>query len=713
MSAKIRNKAISNIIKLKSAKSDLSTFGSVSQAFAEDVFTLARMKQDLSEETYKSLISTIREGKTLEIGVAKPVAQAMKNWAISRGATHYTHWFQPLTGSTAEKHDSFLNADRKGGIEMSFSGKTLIKGEPDASSFPSGGLRSTFEARGYTAWDPTSPAFIKRTKFGATLCIPTAFYSYTGDALDKKVPLLRSMQVVSKQVKRLLACFGKETKRVITTLGAEQEYFLVDKQLFFGRLDLVQCGRTLFGNVPAKHQQMEDHYFGSIKQRVLNFMTEVDIALWRLGIPVKTRHNEVAPSQFEIATDFEDLNLAVDHNMMIMETLREVAGRHGFVCLLHEKPFTGINGSGKHNNWSIEADGVNLLNPGKDPSSNAIFLTVLCAILKGVDQYAELLRATVATAGNEHRLGASEAPPAIVSIFLGEDLTNILDKIGVKTEEQIHQKSDFLVGVETLPSFPYDITDRNRTSPFAFTGNKFEFRAVGSEQTCSGPTVVLNLIFSKAIDEIATELEGVKKEEFNIKLQNILRTIVKNHKRVIFNGDNYSDEWVKMAKQRGLSNIVETPKALEHLIEEKTVALFEKYKVLSEAELTSRYLVYKDIYDKTKIIEGNLVMQMANTLFIPVSIRYLKLLLSTCNLQKKVGNCTGDDFICKKIKQIEGLINDAGKDIESLRQALSKEDITLVKKLCGKVRATIDTLEGIVDDQLWPVPKYGELLFIQ
>ena len=710
MGIKTREKGIINIIKKNSEGGNLSNFEGILKNFAENVFTLKTMRRYLSEETYNSLLLTMRQGQSLKIDIAEPVANAMKDWAIENGATHYTHWFQPLTGSTAEKHDSFLNIDKNYEIKMSFSGKTLIKGEPDASSFPSGGLRSTFEARGYTAWDPTSPAFIKKAKNGSTLCIPTAFYSYNGDALDKKIPVLKSTKIVSEQVKRLMKCFGQDTQRVITTLGAEQEYFLIDKQLFYARQDLVQCGRTLFGTIPAKHQQMEDHYFGNIKQRVLDCMMEVDIELWRLGIPVKTRHNEVAPSQYEIAAEFEELNLAVDHNMIVMETLKLVASRHGLICLLNEKPFTGINGSGKHNNWSIATDGVNLFNPGKDVKSNLIFLTSLCAVLAGVDEYAELLRATVATAGNEHRLGASEAPPAIISIFLGEKLTEILTKIelGSKDSEQTDQKMQ--LGVDTLPNLPLDITDRNRTSPFAFTGNKFEFRAVGSEQTCAGPTVVLNLIFADALANILDQLENIPKENFNSKLQSILKNIIKKHKRIIFNGDNYSAEWEEEAKKRGLSNIVDTDSALDEMISEKSIKLFKKYGLLSLSEITSRHQVYKEIYQKTKLIEGKVVVKMTQTSFLPAAVKYMNKLLSA---NQKLAVLKGKSlYLAETIEKIKKLIDDTYSFLGELEVAISNSDIKSVKIEMDKIRKNVDTLELIVDDELWPVPKYSELLFI-
>ena len=523
--------------------------------FGEDVFNAQAMRNYLSKETCKKLLATIDEGAPLDANIAGEVAHAMKRWALDRGATHFTHWFQPLTGSTAEKHDSFLELE-DGKPIMVFSGKNLIVGEPDASSFPSGGLRSTFEARGYTAWDPTSPAFIKRHGNGATLCIPTAFCSYTGEALDKKTPLLRSLQALSKSTQRLMTCFKAAPKKTTVTLGAEQEYFLIDKRFYLQRPDLYQAGRTIFGATPAKHQQMDDHYFGSIPTRILNFMNDVEVELWKLGIPAKTRHNEVAPAQFELAPIFEEVNLACDHNMQIMEVLRQVADRHGLVCLLHEKPFAGVNGSGKHNNWSITYGHGNLLNPGKDPHQNAVFLTTLCAVIYAVDTHADLLRMTVAGAGNDHRLGANEAPPAIVSMYLGDQLMDVIEQLEQGVPKSSKQAGAMRIGADMLPPLPRDATDRNRTSTFAFTGNKFEFRAPGSSQSCSEPNVVLNTIVAEAFDMIAEQLEKLDEKNFHAGLQKILQKIVKEHKKVVFNGNGYTDEWIAEAERRGLPNIV-------------------------------------------------------------------------------------------------------------------------------------------------------------
>jgi len=590
----------------------------VHEFFAENVFSLKAMREHLSEEAYKSLLSTIRDGSGLQEGIADEVAEAMKMWAIEKGATHFTHWFQPLTGTTAEKHDSFVSPDGEGGVLMKFSGKELIKGEPDASSFPSGGLRATFEARGYTGWDPTSPAFIREGRNGATLCIPTVFCAYHGEALDKKTPLLRSMDALSEQVCRLGKLFGIECggKRAFATLGPEQEYFLIDREFYEERLDLLQTGRTLFGRAPAKHQQMEDHYFGSIKSRVMAFMQELDRELWRLGVPAKTRHNEVCPAQFEIAPVYEELNLAVDHNMVTMELLREVAEQHGFACLLHEKPFAGVNGSGKHNNWAIcGPDGKDWLTPGDSPHENAKFLTMICALMKAVDTHASLLRASVASAGNDHRLGANEAPPAILSIFLGEQLTDVIEQLEKGPAKSSQSGGTIEVGVSSLPALPRDATDRNRTSPFAFTGNKFEFRAVGSSQSCAGANVVLNTIVAEALDEICAEIENAVEsgEEFNAGLQKVLQGIVSRHKRILFNGDNYTAEWLEEAERRGLANLKKTPESLKAITSKESSRLFGKYNVLNERELKSRYEVYQDAYDTTVAIEGHCALTIART----------------------------------------------------------------------------------------------------
>jgi glutamine synthetase len=688
---------------------------SIVDIYGMNVFGLKNMRNYLSEKAYRSLVSTIREAKSIDPSIADEVADAMKSWAVSKGATHFTHWFQPLTGTTAEKHDSFIDPDNEGGVMLKFSGKELIKGEPDASSFPSGGLRATFEARGYTAWDPTSPAFIKEGSNGATLCIPTAFYSYRGDALDKKTPLLRSMASLSKQICRLAKLFGIKVdgKRAYPTLGAEQEYFLVDKAFYEGRLDLIQTGRTLFGRAPAKHQQLEDHYFGAIKPRIVDFMDELDRELWKLGIPAKTRHNEVCPAQFEIAPVFEELNLAVDHNMMTMQVLREVAERHGFVCLLHEKPYDGVNGSGKHNNWALcGPDGKNWLTPGDNPHENAIFLTIICALMKGIDTHAEMLRATVASAGNDHRLGANEAPPAIMSIFLGEQLNDVIEQME-KGAAKSSKKADAIeIGVDSLPPLPRDVTDRNRTSPFAFTGNKFEFRAVGSSQNCAGSNVVINTIVAEAIDEICTELEEkVKgKKDFNKVLQQVLSTIVKKHKRIIFNGDNYTKEWHAEAKKRGLPNLKDTPESLATVREKRNVEMFEKYKVLSRTELISRYEIYSEQYEKAIKIEGEVALSMAKTMIVPAAVRYQDELASAVKGVAALGckNPKAKELLKKVCSYTEDILG----GIDKLEKAVSGHSTSSILKEMKSLRKFVDDLEGVIPENMWPLPSYAEMLFL-
>lgn len=714
MSESLRKQALASIAARKGHKDGLGREKSISEIYGEDVFNLKTMKGFLPEPVYKKLLATIRNATALDPKVADEVANAMKRWAVSKGASHYTHWFQPLTGSTAEKHDSFIEPDLEGGVIMSFSGKSLIKGEPDASSFPSGGLRTTFEARGYTAWDPTSPAFIKRGERNATLCIPTAFCSYTGEALDKKTPLLRSMQAISEQAKRVLACFGeKNVERVIPTLGSEQEYFLIDKEIYMSRPDLIQTGRTLFGNVPAKHQQMEDHYFGAIKERVLNFMSDVDQELWRLGIPAKTRHNEVSPAQFEIAPVFEELNLAIDHNMLTMETLRHVAEKHGFVCLLHEKPFAGVNGSGKHNNWSLNLpNGRNLLDPGHNPHENAIFLTFLCAIIQAVDSHADQLRASTACEGNDHRLGANEAPPAIISIFLGEQLTDVIEQIEKGSPMSAKGGGTMHIGVDALPELPRDATDRNRTSPFAFTGNKFEFRTVGSHQSCADPNMVLNTIVAESLDEIAAELEKAGAKNFNKVLQDILQRIIKKHKRIIFNGDNYSVAWLKEAKKRGLPNLRTTPEALKALLFEKAAELYGKYKVLKKTELHSRYEVFMDEYNKTVIIEGKLALEMAKTMILPAAIKQQTLISENVVRLNSIGIDSGVNEQKTCVKKIGRLISDVCRSSGRMEKVIPKGHPEAILKEMTFLRKAVDGLEQEVDDSLWPLPKYGEMLFI-
>ena len=674
--------------------------------YGEDVFNADTMRVYLPKQTYEKLMATIDEGVALDATIAGEVANAMKKWAIDRGATHFTHWFLPLTGSTAEKHDSFLEPEGCKAI-LAFSGKNLIVGEPDASSFPSGGLRSTFEARGYTAWDPTSPAFIKRHGNGATLCIPTAFCSYTGEALDKKTPLLRSLQALSKSTRRLMTCFKAGPKKTTVTLGAEQEYFLIDKRFYLQRPDLYQAGRTLFGAAPAKHQQMDDHYFASIPARILNFMHDVEKELWKLGIPAKTRHNEVAPAQFELAPMFEDVNLACDHNMLVMETLQKVADRHGLVCLLHEKPFAGVNGSGKHNNWSVSYGKGNLLNPGKDPHQNAVFLTTLCAVIYAVDTHADLLRMTCAGAGNDHRLGANEAPPAIVSMYLGDQLMDVIEQLEKGTPKSSKQAGAMRIGADMLPPLPRDATDRNRTSTFAFTGNKFEFRAPGSSQSCSEPNVVLNTIVAEAMDMIASQLEKLNDKDFNSGLQKILQKIIKEHKRVLFNGNGYTDDWVKEAKRRGLPNISSSMEALKALIKKENIALFEKYQVFSRRELESRYEVNVEEYHKRIHIEGEVARDMAKNIILPKVMEAYTNALTINDLAKKQKLPTVNAYA----KQLGTGISALMDSIAALEKALNGKHEGILASM-KELRIKVDALEKIVPDDKWPLPKYREMLFI-
>lgn len=678
--------------------------------FGEDVFNATAIRKYLPKAAAEKLLDTIERGVQIDDSIAADVAHGMKQWAIERGATHFCHWFQPLTGSTAEKHDSFIEIKGDKAI-FTFSAKNLIVGEPDASSFPSGGLRCTFEARGYTAWDPTSPAFIRRHANGATLCIPTAFCSYTGEALDKKTPLLRSVQCLNTAVKRLMKCFKLPEEKVTITLGAEQEYFLIDKRFYMYRPDLLQTGRTLFGATPAKHQQLEDHYFGTIKQRVLNFMTEVEDELWRLGIPASTRHNEVAPAQFELAPIFEEVNLSVDHNMLVMDILRQVADKHGFVCLLHEKPFAGVNGSGKHNNWSINYGNQNLLNPGTDPHQNAIFLTVLSSIIRGVDLYADMLRMTVTGASNDHRLGANEAPPAIISIFLGDQLSDVIDQLEKGEVKSSRKISPMKIGVDALPSLPKDVTDRNRTSPFAFTGNKFEFRAPGASQSCSGPMTVLNTIVADSMNYIAEKLEKLKPDNFNTELQNILREIVKEHKRIIFNGDGYKIDWKKEAASRNLPIASTTMEALSAIKSEKNIALFEKYGVYTSVELRSRYDVFQEEYHRKIRIEGEIALDIARNMILPIVMDEYKTALSALKSATDAGVTVGVDALKHNI-------NVLGKGLEELTFKTEKMAIALTSRheeilaAMNDLRVIVDKLEHIVSDDLWPLPKYREMLFI-
>ncbi len=681
--------------------------------YGEDVFNAKAIREYLPKKSAEKLLNTINNRAQLDPEIAADVAHGMKQWAIERGATHFTHWFQPLTGSTAEKHDSFLEIEGDNAI-FAFSAKNLIVGEPDASSFPSGGLRRTFEARGYTAWDPTSPAFIKRHANGATLCIPTAFCSYTGEALDKKTPLLRSIQCLSSSTQRLMKCFGLKEEKVTVTLGAEQEYFLIDKKFYLHRPDLLQTGRTLFGATPPKHQQLEDHYFGSIQQRVLNFMNEVEDELWRLGVPAKTRHNEVAPGQFELAPMFEDLNLAVDHNMLIMDTLRLVADRHGFVCLLHEKPFAGVNGSGKHNNWSINYGNTNLLNPGNNPQQNAVFLTVLCGIIRAVDTHADMLRASVAHAGNDHRLGANEAPPAIISIYLGDQLNEVIENIEKGENSSKHKAGVMQIGVDTLPNLPKDATDRNRTSPFAFTGNKFEFRAPGSSQSCSGPMTVLNTIVADSFDYIAEKLEGFvgNEEAFNSELQKVLKDIIKTHKRVIFNGDGYTEEWKAEAARRGLPNAATTMDALRCLVNEKNINLFDKYGVYSKKELESRFEVFLEEYHRKIRIEGEIALNIVRNNILPAVIEEFKTELSAVKSATDAGITVGVDALKRNVELLGKGLEDLTEKTEKMEKAVTGLHEEILEAM-AELRAVVDRLEKVVSDTLWPLPKYREMLFIK
>ncbi len=682
--------------------------------FGQNVFNLKAMKECLSPKAYASIEKIIKEGGKLDPSIADEVAEAMKKWAIAKGATHFTHWFQPMTGTTAEKHDSFITWDGQGGVVLTFGGKELIQGEPDASSFPSGGLRATFEARGYTGWDPTSPAFIKQGPEGATLCIPTFYIGYHGEALDKKTPLLRSMKAISKQICRLANLFGIDTKdkRAYCTVGPEQEYFLIDKAHYQARLDLVQTGRTLFGRKPAKHQQQEDHYFGAIRPRIMAFMEDLDRTLWGLGIPAKTRHNEVAPAQYEIAPIYEELNIGVDHDMIRMEVMRQVADKHGLVCLLHEKPFAGINGSGKHNNWSVVGpDGKNWLYPGKTPHENAKFLTTLCAVIKAVDSYADLLRVSVATAGNDHRLGANEAPPAIISIFLGDQLTDIIEQIEKGEAKTSRQGGVLHVGVDSLPQLARDTTDRNRTSPFAFTGAKFEFRAVGSNMNPSAANMVLNTIVAEAISDICDQLEVDKKagKDFNTSLQKILQDIIKKHKRVVYNGDNYIPQWHAEAKKRGLPNLINTPQALEMIKVKKNIQVMVKHGVLTEKELASRYEINKHAYETVVALEGSCAATMARTQLIPVAIEYQKQLADTIKTVGSAGKTTAQK---KLLKQVCGLIEEALLITDSLEAAIAKHDAAKTNAAMAKLREVIDELEGLVPNSLWPLPSYAEMLLM-
>ncbi len=691
----------------------------VSEIFGSMVFNDTVMKAKLPKETYKVMQTVIKDGKPLDTGVATIVANAMKDWAIEKGATHFTHWFQPMTGITAEKHDSFISPTGDGKIIMEFSGKELVRGEPDASSFPSGGLRATFEARGYTAWDPTSYAFIK----DKTLCIPTAFCSYGGEALDKKTPLLRSMEAINTQALRVLKLFGNEDVTSIkTTVGPEQEYFLIDKELFNKRPDLIYTGRTLFGSRPPKGQELDDHYFGSIKPRVADFMADLNEELWKLGILAKTEHNEVAPAQHELAPIFTTTNIATDHNQLTMELMQKVAKRHGMVCLLHEKPFAGVNGSGKHNNWSISTNtGVNLLEPGDTPHENAQFLLFLCAVIKAVDDYQELLRMSVASAANDHRLGANEAPPAVVSMFLGDELTEILEALESDDAYIGREKVQMKIGVHVLPPFPKDTTDRNRTSPFAFTGNKFEFRMLGSSLSISGPNIVLNTTVAEELKQFADELEGAA--DFNASLRDLIQKTIREHKRIIFNGNGYDDAWIEEAGKRGLSNLKTTPDCLPAYISDKAKALFTSHNVLSEVELMSRYDIKMENYCKIINIEGLTMLDMAKKDILPAITAYSKALADTALAKKSFissVDCTyetatlkalssGAANLCAKIDKLEKALISAREISDLTEQGIYSKDVIL--PAMTELRISADELETITAKEYWPYPSYGEILF--
>ena len=695
----------------------------VADIFGENVFNDTVMQERLPKKVYKNLRKTIEEGKDLDLETADVIAHEMKEWAIEKGATHYTHWFLPLTGVTAEKHDSFISAPLPSGkVLMTFSGKELIKGEPDASSFPSGGLRATFEARGYTAWDCTSPAFVRQDAGGATLCIPTAFCSYTGEALDQKTPLLRSMEAINKEALRLLRLFGNTTsKKVTPSVGAEQEYFLVDAEKFEERKDLIYTGRTLFGAMPPKGQELDDHYFGTIRQRIASFMRDVNIQLWKVGVPAKTQHNEVAPAQHELAPIYTEANIAVDQNQLTMQTLKRVACQHGLKCLLHEKPFAGVNGSGKHDNWSITTDdGINLLDPGKTPHENTQFLLVLACILKAVNKHADLLRESAADPGNDHRLGANEAPPAIISIFLGEQLEDVVEQL-ISTGEATHslKGGKLETGVSTLPDLFKDATDRNRTSPFAFTGNKFEFRMVGSRDSIANPNIVLNTIVAEAFADACDILE--KADDFDLAVHDLIKEYLTENQRIIFNGNGYSDEWVAEAERRGLPNIKSMVEAIPAITTDKAVELFERFSVFTKAELESRAEIQYEAYAKAINIEARTMIDMASKQIIPAIIKYTKELADTVVAVKEAG--ADASVQAELLTEVSGLLAESKKALEALKvvtdQAAAMEEgedqarfyhFDVVPAM-EALRAPVDKLEMIVDKEAWPMPSYGDLIF--
>lgn len=695
----------------------------VEEIFGQNVFTMGKMKERLPKNVYKEVKAVMANGGELSLEAADVVAKAMKDWAVENGATHYTHWFQPLTGITAEKHDSFVShPDEDGKMLMEFSGKELIKGEPDASSFPSGGLRATFEARGYTAWDITSPAFLKEDATGVILCIPTAFCSYKGEALDKKTPLLRSMEAVSEQAVRIVRLFGNtEATKVVASVGPEQEYFLVDREKYLKRPDLIFAGRTLFGAPAPKGQEMEDHYFGTIRERIGAYMKDLNIELWKLGVTAKTQHNEVAPAQHELAPIYETANIAVDHNQLVMETMKKVAGRHGLTCLLHEKPFAGVNGSGKHNNWSLTTDnGVNLLDPGDTPNENIQFLLVLACIIKAVDVHADLLRQSASDVGNDHRLGANEAPPAIISIFLGEQLEDVVKQL-VETGEAAHvlQGGKLVTGVSTLPDFTKDATDRNRTSPFAFTGNKFEFRMVGSADSIGSPNTTLNAIVAESFCEVANILE--KAEDFDTAVHDLIKEYLTEHQRIIFNGNGYSDEWVAEAERRGLPNIKSMIEAVDTLTTDKSVKLFEKFGIFTKAELESRKEVLYETYAKSINIEALTMIDMASKQIIPAVIKYTKSLADTVIAVKEAGaDASTQADLLKEVTEKLNAMKAALAKLEEVEAKASAMDNAkeqafyykdVVKAVMDELRKPADEAEMLVDKKVWPMPTYGDLIF--
>ncbi len=693
----------------------------IPELYGSLVFNDKVMRSKLPKDMYKALKKTIESGTHLELDVANSVAVAMKEWATENGATHYTHWFQPMTNVTAEKHDSFISPTGDGQVIMDFSGKELVKGEPDASSFPSGGLRATFEARGYTAWDPTSPAFIK----DGTLYIPTAFCSYSGEALDKKTPLLRSMQTLDKEATNLLHIIGnKDIKHVNTTVGPEQEYFLVDKELYKQRKDLVFCGRTLIGAPAPKGQEMEDHYFGALKPRVAAYMHDLDVELWKLGIPAKTKHNEVAPAQHELAPVFDTTNVAVDHNQLTMEVMKKVADKHGLVCLLHEKPFEGINGSGKHNNWSMITDaGVNILDPGKTPVENTQFLIFLTAVIKAVDEYADVLRISVASAGNDHRLGANEAPPAVVSVFLGDELTEVLKSIENDEYFAGSRAVQMDIGAKVLPHFVKDNTDRNRTSPFAFTGNKFEFRMLGSEASVANPNIILNTAVAECVHQFAEQLKDVPEDKMEDAIHELIKKTIIDHKRVIFNGNGYTDEWIEEATKRGLFNLKSTPDALPQWIADKNIELFTKYHIFTKEEIESRYEIWLESYSKILNIESNTMVEMVQKDFLPSVFAYIDKVAATAVAKKSVVSDVSTASEGKLIKELSQLADEISTGLETLKadtaKALATEDPltnakayqTVVLSDMDELRKSVDAAETLIPDALLPYPTYDKLLF--